>query len=399
MSFAVAALVAMSAFAQPQPPMPGEKPAEPEDGFKFETVKANPITSIKNQASSGTCWCFSAISFVESEMLRQGCKDSDLDLAEMFVVSKAYTDRAIKYVRVDGNLGYSQGSSFGDVFCVLKDHGIVPNEVMPGLNYGTKTHQHSELEAGLKGFVQAIAKNPNRKLTPAWVPALKGILAAYLGAEPETFTYKGKEYTPKSYLASLPFNPNDYVDLTSWTHLSYYEEHPVEVGDNWRWEQAYNLPLDELMQVIDNAINNGYTVAWASDVSEAGFTRDGIGIVPDMEAVNAPGSDQAHWVGAPDARGRRSFNGPVKELEITPELRQQGYDEKSTTDDHGMHMFGIAKDAQGGKYYMIKNSWGETGKYKGIWYVSEAFVKYKTMDIMVHKDAIPKDIKKKMGIK
>lgn len=390
------AFVCIAAIAQPAGPASEKKQEKTEDGFKFETVKALPVTSVKNQASSGTCWCFSMLSFVEAEIIRQGYADKDLDLSEMFVVSNAYADKAVKYVRVDGHINYAQGSSFGDVIYVLRDHGIVPNEVMPGLNYGTTSHQHSELEAGLKGYVSAIAKVPNRKLSKAWLKGLKGILSAYLGEVPETFTYKGKEYTPKSYLASLPFNPNDYIDFTSWTHLSYYEKHPVEVADNWRWEQAYNVPFEDITKIIDNAIENGYTVAWASDCSEAGFTRDGVAIVPDLEAVATPGSDQAHWVGTLP-NGRKTFNGPVKELEITAELRQEGYEEKTTTDDHGMHIFGIAKDAQGNKYYMVKNSWGETGKYKGIWYASEAWVKYKTMDFMVHKDAVPKDIRKKIG--
>lgn len=395
-SLAAAALICTTAFAQ--------TPQEPknEDGFNFTVVKELPITSIKNQASSGTCWCFSALSFVESEMIRQGCKDPDLNLSQMFVVSNAYTDKAVKYIRVDGHLKYGQGSSFGDVFCILKDYGIVPDEVMPGLNYGTKTHSHSELEAGLKGYMDGILKCSHRKVTPVWKEGLKGILAAYLGETPETFTYKGVEYTPKSYLASLPFNPDDYTDIISWTHLSYYEQHPVEVADNWRWESAYNVPLEDMMRIIDNAIENGYTVAWASDVSEMGFTRDGIAVVPDLDAIKKQseetGSDQARWVGA-GTSAKLQITSPVPELEITPELRQEGYENKTTTDDHGMHIYGIAKDQNGTKYYMVKNSWGETGKYKGIWYVSESFVKYKTMDLKVHKDAIPKDIKKKIGLK
>lgn len=405
------AAVLISVMAVAQPPMPpqgqpgpGPRPQKEKEHFEFTTVKEMPITSIKNQASSGTCWCFSALSFIESEMIRKGCKDPDLNLSQMYVVSRAYSDKAIKYVRVDGHLNYDQGSSFGDVLYVLRDHGIVPNEVMDGLNYGTDRHQHGELAAGLKGYMDAILKNPNRKLSPAWHDGLEGILSAYLGEVPETFTYKGVEYTPKSYLASLPFDADDYVDFTSWTHLSYYEKHPVEVADNWRWEQAYNVPMEDMMAIINNALENGYTVAWASDVSETGFTRDGIGIMPDMDAIkkkaDEAGSDQTRWVGAGmPGMSRPTFDAPVPELEITPEIRQQGYDDKSTTDDHGMHMFGIAKDQNGTKYYMIKNSWGETGKYKGIWYVSEAFVKAKTMDFMVHKDAIPKDIKKKLGIK
>ena len=399
-----AALISLTAVAQP--PM-GPMPPRPEDNEKFEftVVKENPITSVKNQASSGTCWCFSSLSFIESEAIRiNKLKEADYpDLSEMFVVSHAYADKAKKYVRVDGALNFAQGSSFGDLIYVLRDYGIVPNEVMPGLNYGTDRHMHGELAAGLKGYMDAILKNPNRKLSSAWFPALEGILAAYLGPIPETFTYKGKEYTPKSYFETLNVNLDDYMDFTSWTHLSYYEKHPVEVADNWRWEQAWNVPMDDMMAIIDYAIENGYTVAWASDVSETGFTRDGIGIVPDMEAIQKQaaqaGSDQARWVGAAPQGQRPTFNKPVPELTITPEMRQQGYEEKTTTDDHGMHLYGIAKDQNGNKYYMVKNSWGETGKYKGLWYVSEAYVKYKTMDFMVHKDAIPKDIKKKLGIK
>lgn len=394
LTLAAAALVFFSAAAQPQ----DNSAKEPEDGFKFEVVKQLPITQIQDQASTGTCWCFSATSFLESEMLRQGYKGDDLNLSEMFTVYNAYVDKAVKYVRVDGALNFAQGSSFGDVIMTMKKYGAVPEEIMPGLNYGTTRHAHGELEKGLKGFVSEIVKVPNKKLTTAWIPAVKGILNAYLGEAPEKFTYKGKEYTPKSYLESLPINLDDYVQLTSWTHLSYYEKHPVEVADNWRWEEAFNLPLDEFVSIIDYAIENGYTVAWASDVSENGYTRDGIAVVPDMEVVNAPGSDEAKWVGAAPT-GKLTINGPVTELKIDADMRQEGYENKTTTDDHGMHIFGIAKDCNGTKYYMVKNSWGTNRKYKGIWYVSEAYVRYKTMDLMVHKDAIPKDIKKKLNIK
>ena len=402
------ALALISIAATAQPPMGGPMPPRPEDkdGFKFTVVKENPITSVKNQASTGTCWCFSSLSFIESEAIRiNKLKEADYpDLSEMFVVSHAYADKAVKYIRVDGALNFAQGSSFGDLVTVLKTYGIVPDEVMPGLNYGTDRHMHGELLAGLKGYMDGILKNPNRKLSTAWLKGFQGILDAYLGPIPEKFTYKGKEYTPKSYFESLNVNMDDYLDFTSWTHLSYYEKHPVEVADNWRWEQAYNVPLEDMMAIIDYAVENGYTVAWASDVSETGFTRDGIGIVPDMDAIQKQaqqaGSDQQRWVGAaPGQQQRPTFNKPVPELTITPELRQQGYEEKNTTDDHGMQIYGIAKDQNGTKYYMVKNSWGETGKYKGLWYVSEAYVRYKTMDFMVHKNAIPKDIQKKLGIK
>lgn len=380
-----------------------DKAKEKEDGFKFTTIKELPVTSVKNQASSGTCWCFSAISFIESEIIRQGNATTDLDLSEMFVVSNAYADKAVKYIRVDGHLNYAQGSSSSDVFYVLKEHGIVPDAVMPGLNYGSETHSHSEISAGLRGYMNGILASSGKKpLSTAWLNGLKGILAAYFGPVPETFEYEGRQYTPKSYLESLKFNPDDYVDFTSWTHLPYYKEHPVEVADNWRWSSAYNVPLDDLMAIMDNAIDKGYTFVWASDVSEKGFTRNGIAVAPDPEFVakaKEAGSDEAKWLGIAPGSSKYTINGPVKEIDVTPELRQKGYDEKTTTDDHGMHCYGIAKDQNGTKYYIIKNSWGTKSKYKGIWYVSEAYVKYKTMDITVHKDAIPKEIKKKLGIK
>lgn len=396
---AAALVLSISAVAQT-----ADNKEEKKDGFQFTTVKELPITSVKNQASSGTCWCFSAISFVESEIIRQGnATKDDIDLSEMFVVSNAYADKAIRYIRTDGHINYAQGSSSSDVFYVLKEHGIVPNEVMPGLNYGSEKHSHGELSAGLKGYLNAILASSGKKpLSTAWHNGLKGILAAYFGPVPETFTYKGKEYTPKSYLESLKFNPDDYVDFTSWTHLSYYEKHPVEVADNWRWSEAYNVPLEDLMAIMNNSIENGYTFIWASDVSEKGFTRNGIAVCPDPEFVKKAkeaGSDEAKWLGVKPGSTKFEVNGPVKEIEVTPELRQKGYDEKTTTDDHGMHCYGIAKDQNGTKYYLIKNSWGTDSKYKGTWYVSETFVKYKTMDITVHKNAIPKEIKKKLGIK
>lgn len=368
-----------------------------DEGFVFTTVKELPITKIQNQSRSSTCWSFSAISFFESEALKKGFK-GDLNLSEMFVVSRAYFDKADKYVRLHGYLNFAPGSSFGDVLHVLKHYGAVPESVMPGLNYGEEIHVHSELDAVTKGFVESVRKG--RKLTPVWKDAFDGILAAYLGEVPQTFKVDGKEYTPKSYAASLNLDWNDYIAFVSFTHQPFYEQQFIEVPDNWRWELAYNVPLDELVSVVDQAIENGYTVAWAADVSETGFNRKGVAVVPDVVVSDLSGSDQARWLGMSDAQ-RRDFstNKPMPEKEITPELRQMEYDNYTTTDDHGMHIFGIAKDQTGKKYYMVKNSWGETGDYKGIWYVSEAYFKYKTIDIMINKNALSKDMKKKINIK
>ena len=377
------------------------KEAEPE-GYKFTTVIENPITSIKDQASSGTCWCFSALSFFESEILKNGYTDS-LDLSEMFIVHNSYQEKGEKYVRLHGVLNFGQGSSFGNVLYGLKNYGIVPEWEMKGLNYGSERHRHFEMDGVLKAYLDVIISNPDGTLSTAWKRGFKGILDAYLGECPETFTVNGTEYNPHTYMESLGINLDDYVDLTSWTHKPFYEKMVIEVPDNWLWESSMNVPIDDIIAVIDNALENGYTVAWASDVSEKGFTRDGIGIVPDYDKLEIElketGSDQARWIGASkNDLYKKAFDAPCPELEITQEMRQEGYDYYQTTDDHGMQIFGIAKDQNGKKYYMVKNSWGDAGKYKGIWYVSEAFVRYKTMDIMVNKNAIPQDIRAKMNL-
>ena len=385
LSAAAAALISANASAQTP-------------DYEFTTVKENPTTSIKNQYRSGTCWCFSALSFIESEILRT--KGIETDLSEMFVVGKSYHDRAIKYVRLDGHLNFAAGSSFGDVLHVIDDYGIVPQEAMPGFNYGTDKPEHNELDAALKGYVSAIAKNPNRTLTTAWVNGFDGIVAAYFGEYPETFTVEGKEYTPESYREYLGINYDDYVNISSFTHHPFYEPFIIEVCDNWRWDSAYNLPIDEMMEVMYNAIDKGYTIAWGSDVSEKGFTRDGLAVMPVEEKKAAAGSDQERWVGKAAEEAKEEVKTELpQEMVITQEMRQDGYDRKTTTDDHGMHIYGVAQDQNGNKYFMVKNSWGETGQYKGVWYASDAFVRYKTLNIVVHKDALPKHIVKKLGIK
>lgn len=377
--------------------------------YEFVTVKANPITSIKNQNRSGTCWAFSTIGFVESEVIRINglSEDQYPDFSEMFVVSHSYMDRAKKYIMVDGNLGFSAGSEGDDVLHVIADYGLVPQDAMPGLNYGTELPVHGELDAILKGYVEAVAKNPNRTLSTAWQRGFQSVLDAYLGEYPQNFTVGGVTYTPESWRDALKFNPDDYVTLTSFTHHPFYTKFAIEVADNWRWDEAYNLPVDEFMEVLENAVNNGYTVAWGTDVSSPGFTRDGLAVLVDVKAAQTSGSDQERWVGKDaksDKKGSKKGKDvkkqlPPKELEATQESRQKGWDDKSITDDHGMQIYGIAKDQWGGKYYMVKNSWGEAGKYGGIWYASEAFVKNQSMDYIVHKDALPQALKDKLGIR
>lgn len=370
--------------------------------LQFTTVKELKVTPVQNQHRTGTCWSFSGVGLIEAELLRTG--KGEVDLSEMFIVNHSYKDKADKYVRLHGMMNFAQGGSFYDVLYVFKHYGAMPNELYTGLQYNEDKHVHNELAEIATGYVKAIVGNKNGKLSPVWKKGYDALIDAYLGKLPETFTYKGKQYTPKSYGESLGLNFDDYVSLTSFTHHPFYTQFALEIEDNWRWSQSYNVPINELMEVIDNAINSGYALAWGTDVSEKGFTRDGLGIAADVQALETSGSDQARWVGlsrsAKDEELRKMIEQPgCKEINVTQELRQQGYDNYQTTDDHGMLIYGIAKDQTGRKYYMVKNSWGTDTKYKGMWYVTEAFVAYKTINIAVHKDGLPKALRAKLGIK
>ena len=378
--------------------------ANKEEGFVFTTVKANPVTSVKNQNRAGTCWCYSTLGFIESELLRMG--KGEYDLSEMYIVHNTYLDRADKAVRTHGDVSFSQGGSFYDVLYGMKTFGLVPeSEMRPGVMYGDTLSIHNELTAVSDAVVAAIAKGKLRSLQKddnnqmLWKKAITAIHDIYLGERPEKFTYNGKEYTPKSFYESLGLNPDDYVSLTSYTHHPFYSSFVLEIQDNWRWAQSYNLPIDELMEVFDYAVMNGYTIAWGSDVSESGFTRNGVAVLPDADkAQELSGSDMAHWLKLKPEEKQLNTK-PQPQKWVTQEERQVAYDNFETTDDHGMQIYGIAKDQLGNEYYMVKNSWGTNSKYKGHWYASKAFVRYKTMNIVVHKNSIPKAIAKKLGIK
>ena len=399
---AVGMLFAMTMSATIHAQESGKK--ENEEGFVFTTVKENPITSIKNQNRAGTCWCYSTMAFLESELLRMG--KGEYDLSEMFTVYNTYLDRADAAVRTHGDVSFSQGGSFYDVIYGMEAFGLVPEEEMrPGVMYDDTLSNHTELSALADAMVAAVAKGKLRKLQSdennvmLWKKAVAAVHEIYLGKAPEKFTYKGKEYTPQSFYKSTGLNPSDYVSLTSYTHRPFYTQFPIEVQDNWRHGLSYNLPIDELMEVFDNAINTGYTIAWGSDVSESGFTRDGVAVMPDNEKVQElSGSDMAHWLKLKPEEKKLNTK-PQPQKWCTQEERQLAYDNYETTDDHGMQIYGIAKDQEGNEYYMVKNSWGTSNKYEGIWYASKAFVRYKTMNIVVHKDALPKAIKAKLGIK
>ena len=369
-------------------------------GFVFTTIKENKITSVKNQNRSSTCWAYSALGFLEAELLR--LNKGDHDFSEMFVVYHTMLDRAVNYVRLHGDASFSPGGSFYDVLYCWRHYGIVPDKAMPaGIMYGDTLANHSDLDAAAKAYVDVIAKSTASKISPLWRRPLEAIYETYLGKLPQEFTYKGKKYTPRSFADSFGLNMDDYISLTSYSHHPFYEAFAIEIQDNWRGAKSYNLPIDELMQVMRNAVNTGYTIAWGSDVSEEGFTRNGIAVMPDVKkGAELTGSDMAHWLGLSKADRRAELTSrPLPEMTVTQQMRQEAYDNWETTDDHGMLIYGLAKDQNGKQYFMVKNSWGLSGKYKGFWYTSEAFVAYKTMNIVVHKNAIPKEILKKLNLK
>ena len=366
----------------------------------FTTIKENPITSIKDQNRSGTCWDYSTLSYFESEILKATGKT--YDLCEAFVANKTYMDRAVQVVRLHGDCQFSQGGSAYDVLHVLKNQGICPEDAMPfpGSLYGDSLNNFNEFFGQLEPYVAGIAKSTANKISSQWKVGLQGILDAYLGQCPEKFTYEGKEYTPKSFAASLGLNFDDYVTITSYSHHPYYTQYAVEVQDNWRNPLSWNLPMEDMARILENAVMNGYTVAWGGDVSEPGFTRKGLAYFVDTKkAEGLSGSDMARWLKLSPAKRTNlidSLGCKVPELEPTAEQRQQRFDNWELTDDHGMLIFGIAKDQHGKEYYMVKNSWGETGAYKGIWYMTKNYIVANTMDYMVNKNAIPADILQKM---
>ena len=371
-------------------------------GFEFTDVKVIPTTSVKDQNKSGTCWSFSGTSFLEDEVRRLG--GDSLDLSEMYTVRYCYDDKADRYIRLYGECNFSQGGGLLDVGYVLKKYGMVPEDAYPGLNYGEEKHDHYEMATVMESMLKAVVKKPSKKISTAWRRALNGVLDAYMGEVPTEFTYKGKKYTPKSFAESLPVNPDDYVALTSFTHHPFYETFMLEVPDNWLYGQYMNVPLDELKAIADYAVENSFPINWAADVSEGGFKwNKGVALMPKGKSEgDMNGTELARWVKLSDrdrAADKYNFDGPVDEEEVTQESRQQAFDNQETTDDHGMEIVGYATDQNGKRYYKVKNSWDTNQVYDGFLYVSEPYFEAKTVSLMVHKDAIPKAIAKKIGLK
>ena len=367
----------------------------------FTVVKENPITSIKDQNQSGTCWAYSSLGFFEAELLRMG--KGKHDLCESFLVYNTYMDRADKAVRTHGDVSFSQGGSFYDAVYCLKHYGIVPETAMPapGTLYGDSLFNFNQLDAVASAYVKALATGNHRKLSLTWKNDLSSIYKNYFGELPkEVKAADGKTYTPQTYVTDyLGLNPDDYVSLTSYTHHPFYSKFILEIQDNWRWAESYNLPLDEFMEVMDAAVKNGYSFAWGADVTEDYFGRrngKGYAYVPkNLKVRDLQGSDAARWGGTIETGAQVASD---EELTITQELRQQGYDNWETTDDHGMVIYGLAKDQKGTEYFMVKNSWGDYGQYHGMFYASKAYVAYKTMNILIHKSAIPAHIAAKLHL-
>ena len=373
-----------------------------DEGFQFTDINILPVTSVKDQYRSGTCWSFSGLSFLEAEMLRLG--KPDVDLSEMFIVWHTYDEKTIKTVRLHGNLNFSAGGAFHDVTHMIRKYGIVPESVYAGLNYGEEKHVHGEMDRVLEEQVKAIVENRNKKLSSSWESVIRRTLDSYLGKLPEKFVYEGKDYTPISFARDyVGLNMDDYVEVSSYTHHPFYTKFIIEVPDNWMWDEVYNVHMDELEEIIDFSIASGYTVAWAADVSEKGFStsKHGVAVVPERDKTEMSDAEIGKWEKLSEKEKEEqlySLNKPGKEKQITQEIRQIDFDNYQTTDDHGMLIFGMAKDQNGNLYYKVKNSWGDYNDYGGNFYASKPYVKYKTMSIMVHKNAIPKHIRKKLDL-
>ncbi|HOZ86755.1 MAG TPA: C1 family peptidase [Bacteroidia bacterium] len=380
-------IIALAVFAQ-------EKTNKKDSEYKFTIVKTMDATAVQNQNMTSTCWSFSSLSFFESEMLRAGKVKAPIDigvnLSEMFVVRKAYALKADNYMRMHGKTNFAEGGGFPDVLSTVKNYGIVPEEVYTGKKDVLMPHDHKLLETTLKNILQPASMDGNQKIDFGFIHnTVEAACDEFLGKVPEKFEYKGKSYTPKTYAEATGLNMEDYVFLTSFSHHPFYTQFVLEVPDNWNWQMMYNLPLNEFQEVMNNAINSGYTIAWGADVSEKGFMfKDGLAVVPETPFASLSDEDK-----------KNLSVKPHKQLQITQELRQKAFDNYETQDDHGMHIVGSAKDQSGTLYYIVKNSWGtERNQCDGYFYASESYVLYKTTSIMLNKKAIPAAIAKKLGI-
>ncbi|MGE5354307.1 MAG: aminopeptidase C [Acidobacteriota bacterium] len=359
---------------------------EPKAVYSFTKDLEIKTTPVKNQARTGTCWCFATVSFLETELLRQG--KGEYDLSEMFIVRNTYPLKAENYLRYQGMANYGEGGQAHDVLNQIRSFGIVPEEAYTGRNNGEDKHNHAEMRAVTESMLKTMAENKSGKLSHRWKEAYESVLDVYMGKLPSEFTYKGKTYTPKSFAGELNLNLDDYVELTSYTHHPFYSKFTLEIPDNWSRGEYYNLPIGELEAVMDYALENGYSVAWDGDVSEHEFSqKKGYAVLPlkDWNDKSAPEKDEV-------------ITSPEVEKTVTQEDRQESFNNLTTTDDHLMHLVGLSHDQKDTKYYITKNSWGTEQTNGGYIYMSAPYVRLKTVAIMIHKNAIPKEIAKKLGL-
>lgn len=378
---AFAICIGTAAFAQ-------EKTNKKDSQIKFTTISEAKCTSVKDQYHSGTCWCFSTESFLESEFMRMG--KGQIDLSEMWIVRAGYIEKAKQYMRMMGKTNFGPGGEPHDVIHLGAQYGLVPQSAYPGLPQGEDKVRHGEMDNVLKAILDAQLKLEDGRLNPNWLLAYTAALDAYLGTAPTSFQVDGKTYTPKAYADFIGFKADDYVAITSFTHHPFWQQFVLEIPDNWSWSMFNNIPMEDMSKITTNAAMNGYTVAWGSDVSEPYCSpKNGLAVVPEKEWDSmSKGERDSIWIN------------PCKERAITQLYRQQSFDNLSTQDDHGMQITGMAKDQNGKKYYTVKNSWGaNVNDLGGYFYCSEAYFQYKTISIMVHKSAIPKEIATKMGVK
>ena len=390
-----------AAHGMPAPAMDEPEIEVPDStGFTFTDVKIVKTTPVKDQNKSGTCWAFSGTSMIEDEVMRKG--GPELDISEMWTVRNCYIDKAKKYIRTGGKINFAQGGSFADVLYAMDRYGAVPEVVYDGLNYGEKKHSHYEMAAALQGYLDGILKNGNKHLSTAWEKGFESILDAYLGPAPKEFVIDGKKYTPETWAKAMGIVPGDFISITSYTHHPFYKPFALEIPDNWLWAESMNVPMEEMKEIVDNALDNGYSIGWAADVSEGGFKwRKGYALLPEAkEEADMDGTELSRWVQLSDKDREASqfdIKGPTKEQTITQESRQKGFDNYETTDDHGMTIVGYATDQEGNRYYKVKNSWDTNQLYNGYIYVSEPYFLDKTISICVNRDAVPKKIAKKFN--
>lgn len=387
--FATSLIVGASSFAQDNlvNSLKINASEKSKEAFKFTDVINIENTSVKAQGSSGTCWSYSANSFLESEMIRMGKKP--VELSQIFSARNAYVEKGRNYVRMHGAVTLGDGGAFHDVINMYRKYGAVPQSVYTGLNYGTDKNKFGEMAALGEALLAAVVKNPNGELTPNWEKAYAAVIDSYLGIVPKTFDYNGKKYTPETFAKEVVgIDADDYIEISSLQEYPYYSKFVLMVPDNWSFDQVYNVQINELTDITDAALKSGYTVAWAGDVSEKTFSwKNGVAFVSEKKVEDMTPEEKADL-----------FNGPKKEPVVTEEMRQKGFDNYNTTDDHGMHIVGLTKDQTGKEYYIVKNSWGTTNDYKGYLYMSKEFVKYKTTALMVHKKALSVDMTKKLKV-